>query len=87
MDLPDKKFDGVTSKMVDYKPFKIDPSGKGKKHKRGESIPSFPGQYDSTAMRDFAGRRPKRHCIVNEWPQLPIFGSTSGYYRTLDKVF
>ena len=84
---PDKKFDGVASKMIDYKPFKINPSTADKKAKPAEIVPSYPGQYLSTAKKDFAGRKPTKDCVVNYWPQLPIFGSTSGYYRTLNKLY
>lgn len=84
---PGRRFNGVTSKMIDYKPFKIYPSGAKKKHVRAESIPAYPGQFTSTAQKDFTGRRPRRHCKVDDWPQLPIFGGTSGYYRTLNRLY
>jgi len=73
--------------MTDYKPFKINPSNLRKKKVRAESIPAYPGQYTSTAAKDFSGRKPKRYCKVEDWPQLPIFGRRSGYYRTLNKLY
>lgn len=73
--------------MVDYKPFKIAPASSDKKKKEAELLPSFPGQYLSTARKDFDRKKMERPCPVINWPQLPIFGRTSGYYRTLDKVY
>lgn len=73
--------------MIDYKPFKINPLGSGKKKDKPELIPSFPGQYTSTTFNDFAGRKPTKKCVVDHWPQLPIFGRTSGYYRSLDRIY
>jgi hypothetical protein len=87
VDTPGRRFNGVTTKMVDYKPFKIHHSNARKKQIRAESIPAYPGQYMSTTAKDFLGKEPKRHCKAENWPQLPIFGSTSGYYRTLNKLY
>lgn len=85
--MPDKKFNSVSTKMIDYKPFKIDPLGSGRKKDKPEMVPSFPGQFLSTATKDFNKKKMDRDCPVNKWPQLPIFGKTSGYYRSLDKIY
>jgi len=73
--------------MVDYKPFKIGPVTSTKAKKDPEVLPSFPGQYMSTTAKDFAKKKVDKPCPVAQWPQLPIFGKTSGYYRTLDKIY
>ena len=64
--------------MVDFKPFKIEPTSSGRKRKPPETVPSFPGQYKTTNMNDFTGKKPQKECVVNRWPQLPIFGTTYG---------
>lgn len=73
--------------MVDYKPFKIGPVSTARAKKDPELLPSFPGQYLSTARKDFGKKKTDKACPVVNWPQLPIFGRTSGYYRTLDRIF
>lgn len=73
--------------MVDYKPFKIGPVSTAKAKKEPEMLPSFPGQYTSTTAKDFGKKKMDKPCPVVNWPQLPVFGRTSGYYRTLDRIF
>jgi len=73
--------------MIDYKPFKIDPLTSTRLKRDAERVPAFPGQYSTTASRDFANKKMDNPCPILDWPQLPIFGKPSGYYRSLDKVY
>lgn len=73
--------------MVDYKPFKIGPLINVRAKKDAEVVPSYPGQYLSTARKDFARKKIDNPCPILHWPQLPIFGRSSGYYRSLDRIY
>lgn len=73
--------------MIDYKPFKIGPLASVRPKKDADIIPGFPGQYSTTASRDFAKKKVDNPCPILHWPQLPIFGRTSGYYRSLDRIY
>ena len=84
---PNSRFDCVTTKMVDFKPFKIQPTNGKAKRKEVALTPSFPGQYQSTTKKDFGLKVPLKSCDNQAVPQPPSFSKSAAYFNPLEKLY
>eukprot|EP00831_Metopus_contortus_P035262 TRINITY_DN2807_c0_g1_i7.p2 TRINITY_DN2807_c0_g1~~TRINITY_DN2807_c0_g1_i7.p2 ORF type:complete len:191 (+),score=4.40 TRINITY_DN2807_c0_g1_i7:364-936(+) len=79
--VPDNKFTGVSSNMLDYKPFKIVPTGNPVGKKEPTPTFSFPGQYKTTAQNEFSRRPRKVPCPCDSLETPPDFMKTITYFN------
>jgi len=83
----DKHFNAVTMKMTDFKPFKIQPADNTKEQKKVYRAPSFPGQYISTAMKDYGAKKIEDPCQEKKVPVPPSFNKSTAYFNPLNKLY
>lgn len=83
----DKHFNAVTTKMIDFKPFKIEGSNAMPKRKEVKLTPSYPGQYDTTMRKDYTQKKIDKICPAEKEAQAPDFSKSSAYFNPIDKVY
>ena len=82
-----KPFIGITSKMVDFKPFKVESRPKTAKNNTGIREFSYPGQYMSTTHKDFNEKRPMNQCIMEGKEMPPELLKASTYFNPVNKIY
>ena len=73
--------------MIDYQPFKIQPTSKAKNVKEASSSFTFPGQFTSTTAKDYGGMQPEKICPCTKLESPPDFMKSTTYFNPAEKLY